>query len=423
MPAAKAENANLFRIVAFILWFSACTLIGCAKHDSVAVPAPAPSHVVRAAESAVRGTTPKADPLITLAQLEEQVRSSALSPDKQREIQQLLSQAKAALAKKDFASAEKFIQDALALDSTNMALGKLQRELRAARQAEADALATTQGEAKKKREAEATEKKEKYAKLMQEGKEALSAEEFEKASKLFAEAAKLNPEDNDAPLLQGMADKQKVAAEKEAEAAKKAEQEEEKRKQEEAENDKKRAAAEAEMRKKGEDELRRKLSMDIEARKRAEQLKGINKESYETAIKEGRNALTGKRYDDALKSFEKALQLVPDDAQASSLLKEAKAGRATLLRAWLLQANDLQKQKKWLEAMALYQQMLALQPDDQAAKNGARMCEFQMEMEAGRAALARKDKATAVKRFESALKLFPGDEEVQRLLQQARDAK
>jgi hypothetical protein len=67
-------------------------------------------------------------------------------------------------------------------------------------------------------------------------------------------------------------------------------------------------------------------------------------------------------------------------------LKEAKTGRATLLRAWLIQANDLQKQKKWLEAIALYQQMLALQPDDQAAKNGARMCEFQMEVEAGRAA-------------------------------------
>jgi tetratricopeptide (TPR) repeat protein len=365
----------MFRSAIPILCFSACSLIGCNKGENAGGPAPASQPAVRAAESIARSSAPqpKPDPLITLAQLEEQVRSGSLSPQKQQEIQQLLGQAKGALAKKDFAGAEKCIQDALALDSTNMALGKLQRELRAARQAEADAASATEIEAKKKRDAAIAEKKEKYAKLMQEGKEALSAEEFDKASKLFAEAAKLNPDDNDAPLLQGMADKQKIVAEKEAEAAKKAEQEEEKRKKEEAENDKKRAANEAEAKKKGEEELRRKLDMDIEARKRADQLKNINQRDQ--------------------------------------------------LREWLSQANELQKQKKWLEAITLYQQILSSQPEDQAARNGAKMCQFQMLMEAGRAALVKGDKETAIKRFESAAKLFPKDEELQRLLQQARDEK
>src|SRR5262249_11356364 len=112
-----------------------------------------------------------------------------------------------------------------------------------------------------------------------------------------------------------------------------------------------------------------------------------------------------------------------EDALAGSLLKEAKAGRDPLIREWLSQANDLQKQKQWLEALALYQQILASRPDDQAARNGANVCEFQMHLEAGRAALAKQDKSTAVKRFEAAAKLFPKDEEVQRLLQQAREGK
>jgi tetratricopeptide (TPR) repeat protein len=412
----------MIRSGTFIWCFTILSLGGCGKSENAASPS---RSAVQSVETSPRAsaTVPKPDPITTLAQLEEQVRSSSLSPQKREEIQQLLSQAKAALARKDFATAEKLIQDALALDSTNMALGRLQHELRSARQADADAAAVTQAEAKKKQDAESAEKKERYAKLMREGKEALSAEEFEKASKLFADAAKLNPDDNDAPLLQGMADKQKVAAEKEAEAAKKAEQEEEKRKQEEAEAEKKRAQAEADTKKKGEEELRRKLSVDVEARKRADQLKEINQQPFRAAIQEGQKALAEKRFDDAVKALEKALQLFPDDSQARSLLKDAKDGRGKLLKEWLAQGNEAQRQKKWLEALALYQQILSSQPGDQAAKNGANVCEFQMHLEAARAALARQDKSTAVKRLEAAAKLFPKDEEVQRLLQQARGEK
>ena len=73
--------------------------------------------------------------------------------------------------------------------------------------------------------------------------------------------------------------------------------------------------------------------------------------------------------------------------------------------------------------MALYRQALAQSPNDQAAKAGAKLCEFQVNFEAGRAALAKKDKEPAIKAFEAALKLTPGHQETQKLLKQARDLK
>ena len=67
--------------------------------------------------------------------------------------------------------------------------------------------------------------------------------------------------------------------------------------------------------------------------------------------------------------------------------------------------------------------MLAQNPNDQAAKAGVTQCEFQVNFEAGRAALGKKDKDVAIKAFEAALKLAPGHVETQKLLRQARELK
>ncbi|MFT3882496.1 MAG: tetratricopeptide repeat protein [Gemmatales bacterium] len=212
------------------------------------------------------------------------------------------------------------------------------------------------------------------------------------------------------------------------------------RKEEEANKKREMEAAKAEvdLKKKAEEELRRKLAMDAEAKKRADALKALNKQQYDAAILAGREAVTAKKYDDAIKAFEKALQLVPDDKDATAQLAQAKKLKAdaatppvkqppvpqkTPPAQLLSQAAALQKQSKWEEALALYRQVLAQSPNDQTAKAGARTCEFQVHFDAGRAALTKKDKEAAIKSFEAALKLTPGHQETQKLLKQARDLK
>ncbi len=402
----------------------------------------------RARANAVRAQA-QADARAKL-EADAQARAAAMAQQQQGKIGQILTQAQQAIAKKDFTTAEKLIGEALALDYTNLAVGKVQRELQNARQAEVQARAAMSADEKKKQDAELAKKKTEYARLMKEGREALAAEDFDKASKLFAAAAKLNPEDNDAPLLQGMADKRKVAAEKEAEAARKAAMVEEENKKREEAAAKKRAMDQAEAKKKGEEELRRKLAMDAEAKKRADMLKALNREQFDAAMKSGKEALGRQKYDDAVKAFEKAAGLMPEEKEPQAQLLLAKRLReeaakkpatppsknpppgktpppekpSTPSAAQMLnQAKELQRQKKWAESLEAYKKVLAVSPQDKTARDGAQLCEFQVHFETGKSALAKKDKEAAVKALEAALKLAPGNKEVQQLLTQAKNLK
>ncbi|HQR06165.1 MAG TPA: tetratricopeptide repeat protein [Gemmatales bacterium] len=360
-----------------------------------------------------------------------QSKTAAQSQLQQGRIGELLKQVQAATAKKDFTTAEKLLTDALALDPTNLAVGRAQRELQAARQNESQSKAAMSAVDKKKQDEELAKKKTEFTRLMKEGKEALGSEDYEKAAKLFTEAKVLNPDDADAALFLGMARRDSERAKAEAEVARK-----------EAEANKKRemeaAKAEVDLKKKAEEELRRKLAMDADAKKRADALKALNKQQFDAANSAGKQAVAEKKYDDAVKAFEKALQLVPDDKDVTAQLAQVKKLKAdattpnakqpmppqkTTPAQLLSQATALQKQQKWDEALSLYRQVLAQSPNDQAARTGAKLCEFQVNFEAGRAALAKKDKEAAIKSFEAALKLTPGHQETQKLLRQARDLK
>lgn len=360
-----------------------------------------------------------------------QSKTAAQAQQQQGRIGELLKQVQAATSKKDFITAEKLLSDALALDPTNLGVGRAQRELQAARQNESQSKAALNAVDKKKQEEDLAKKKTEFTRLMKEGKEALASEEYEKATKLFTDAKALNPEDPDAALYLGMAKRDSERAKAEAEVAKK-----------EAEANKKRemdaAKAEVDLKKKAEEELRRKLAMDADAKKRADALKALNKQQYDAAFDAGKKAVAAKKYDDAIKAFEKALQLVPDDKDATAQLAQAKklkadaatppvkqptAPQKTPPAQLLAQASALQKQSKWEEALGLYRQVLVQNPNDPTAKAGAKTCEFQVNFEAGRAALAKKDKEAAIKAFEAALKLAPGHQETQKLLKQARDLK
>lgn len=361
-----------------------------------------------------------------------QARTAAQAHQQQGRIGDLLNQVQVAAAKKDYSGAEKLIGEALALDPTNLAVGRAQRELQKARQNEAQSKASMSAVDKKKQEEELAKKKVEFTRLMKEGKEALASEDSEKAAKLFNEAKALNPDDADAALFLGMAKRDSERAKAEKEVARKDEEDKKKREMEAVKT-------EVDLKKKAEEELRRKLAMDAEAIKRAEALKTLNKQQYDIALNAGKQAVAAKKYDEAIKAFEKALQLVPDSKEASAQLTQVKKIKSDAMAppptkqpdppqkmtaAQLLsQASALQKQQKWEAALALYRQVLSQNPKDQAAKAGATLCEFQVNFEAGRTALGKKDKEAAIKAFEAALKFAPGHVETQKLLKQARELK
>lgn len=230
---------------------------------------------------------------------------------------ELLKLAQAAIAKKDYDEAEKQLGEALSLDPTNLAVGRVQRELQTARQKEVQSKAAMSAADRKKHDEDTARKKTEFARLIKEGKEALASEDLEKATRLFTEAKALNPEDADAALLLGMA-RRDVDRAKAAEEAARKEAAAEKQKEKEI------AKAEADSKKKTEEELRRKLEQDVETKKRADALKTLNKQAYELAMKAGKQALTAKKYNDAIAAFTQASQLMPADKEAASQLALAK---------------------------------------------------------------------------------------------------
>jgi tetratricopeptide (TPR) repeat protein len=399
----------------------ALLLAGCAPAVSTA-----PRSTQRA--EAVQGTGSQpprviADPREAL-EAQSQAAQAERAKHQQARIDKLLDQARAAIDKKDFDQADKLIAQAVALDPTNLAAGRAQRELRAGRQAQAQAKSAMTEEAKKKADAELARKKEEFARLMREGREALAAEDYEKASKLFTAAAKLNPDDHDAPLLLGMADKYKIAAQKEVEEARRAAAEEEERmkKEAEAEKEKQRQAEDAKAR--AEAELRKKLEADVEAKKKADRLRAVTKAPYDAAMRDGQKALADHRYDDAVKAYERALQLIPDDGPAKAGLAQAKGLRdgkpAAPLNELLARAADLQEQGEWAEALVMYRQAQSAHPENKQVQAGLKFSQFQVHMGVGREALKKKDRKSAVEAFEAALKLFPDDAAAKKLLEEAR---
>jgi colicin import membrane protein len=367
---------------------------------------------------------------------EAQTRLATMQKQQQGKVGDILAQAKAAIDKKNYSEAEKLIGDALALDSTNLGVARLQRELQTARQAEVTAKSAMSAAERKKQDEETAKKKVEFARVMKEGKEALAAEDLEKASKLFTEAKNLNPDDADAAMFLGMA-RRNIEREKAEEDAKK--QEEEARKAEVA----KIAKLEADKKMKAEAELRNKLVMDEEARKKSEMLKAVNQQQFDGAIKQGKQLLAAKKFDEAIAALTKATQLVPSDKEAATLLTQAREQKEAVKMSptktpptknpptktepsnqqLLAQAQSLQKQQKWAEALDVFQEVLKKSPNDSVARNGVRVCEFQIRFEAGKAALQKKDKAEAIKAFEAALKFAPEHTETLKLLKAAKALK
>lgn len=183
-----------------------------------------------------------------------------------------------------------------------------------------------------------------------------------------------------------------------------------------------------------------------------------NLAAYQKHISDGRFAMTGKRYDEAIKAFSEAQKLLPSDQAAKDLLGEAQKGKKdaadTLVVAAQKQAEALKRSQDVQKALALgrtaltgrdlagaakaFAQAKELDPtnpavlqalrDLEAARTAAtadtqkRLADFQAALLTGQKAYAAKDYATAVGAYTQATRLMPDDTKAPLLLKQVQQA-
>lgn len=150
--------------------------------------------------------------------------------------------------------------------------------------------------------------------------------------------------------------------------------------------------------------------------------------AYQAALKQGQTLLAGKKFKEAAAAFDEALKLKPNDPAATTGKKQAEAGlkptpppdmkKVAYDRA-MASGNALLKGGKPGEALKQFDAALALYPGDKAATAGKadatkriamnREAAYQAHFKNGQSLLTAKKFAEAFKAFDEALKLKPGD--------------
>jgi tetratricopeptide (TPR) repeat protein len=160
---------------------------------------------------------------------------------------------------------------------------------------------------------------------------------------------------------------------------------------------------------------------------------------FQTLLATGKEALNGKRYPDALKALASATALMPDNKEAQDLYKRAQAesaqtaGDKQRLADYQAAVNAGQKAylaKNFDDAIKSYQQALKVMPNDASAAKGLQQAQdaktasadFTRAMDAGQKAMTAKNYAAAVKAYGDAAKLNPTDADARTQLARAQQA-
>jgi tetratricopeptide (TPR) repeat protein len=214
------------------------------------------------------------------------------------------------------------------------------------------------------------------------------------------------------------------------------------------------ALAQADAEKKGAEE-KRKLEEERKQREAAALQVKRNQEMYLEAMKKGDDAVTAKKYVDAVAQYQAALKLFRTDVvlsklksagdllikeKAAAAANEAEAKRATQVKDLISQGQKALDAKKYAQAAEFYKQARKLAPDNADALAGLTRAEreqgieadrirrereaktkpidpkakqreedYKLAMDAARAAVKKNNLAGAVNAFKEALRLKPGD--------------
>jgi tetratricopeptide (TPR) repeat protein len=141
-------------------------------------------------------------------------------------------------------------------------------------------------------------------------------------------------------------------------------------------------------------------------------------------IGRGREARGKQQFDQAIEAFQAALKLAPDDRDAQQGLAEATATRRKAKADYtqqMAQGDAAMQAQRFEEALRFYQTALQLFPDDPAAQRGVRLAQqgpttvllagaaYQRFMDLGQLALAQRRFADAAFNFNEALRVVPND--------------
>jgi tetratricopeptide (TPR) repeat protein len=148
--------------------------------------------------------------------------------------------------------------------------------------------------------------------------------------------------------------------------------------------------------------------------------------AYIQAMNQGNLAMRNKRFDDAVRNFTEAVRLVPTDPDANAALRNAQAALDKGLRNRQMYNDAMQaaqnnyRNQRYNDAIKNYQDALALFPNDPNALNGLRQTRYTQFMAQGDTDMRGKRYADAVRDYESALREVPGDLTAGRALAQAK---
>lgn len=396
------------------------------------------------------------------AEAERRRQTQMAEEERRKQTEQLsryLAQADQALLEGQFELAQTYIQEAAKLARTDPRIGQMQRKWEQAKRTADLAKAKAEADAKTKAESRKKEHKKQYEDLMRAGREALSQKNYQDAVNNFKEALKLFPNDGDASLLLGMAEKyhqaEVVATEREKrEAAEKA-----------------KAEADAKAKADAEEKARIKEREEAKAREEARVKQELQqrRSQSQAQLRLGRTAMNEGRFEDAMRAFQEALRLDPTNEEATTQLALARqrnearkkaeeeaasnqqqdaAKKQAELQAALKAGQDAMAAKRYNDAIKAFEQVLKIDPNHTEAKfrlNLARQlakeptrpvdtspagkddaakkqAEFMSHMRAGAAAFAAKKYEEAVQHYTAAVQLNPRDPLANRALNDSKKA-
>jgi tetratricopeptide (TPR) repeat protein len=148
--------------------------------------------------------------------------------------------------------------------------------------------------------------------------------------------------------------------------------------------------------------------------------------AYQRFMTQAAIDMENQRFGSAIRNFQEALRIVPNDANALQGLTDARSAlaaaerRRVQLDALMVKGAAALQQSQYTEAVQFYNDALKMATGDPRILRGLTQARYGRAMLAGRQALATNRKEDAVRYFEEALQLAPGDPAASALLAQAR---